>query len=31
MCPLVCAYIQHLTLGNTEAAMVCAQLIVAGA
>lgn len=27
MDPLVLAFIRHLTLGNTEAAMMCAQLI----
>lgn len=30
MDPLVLAYIRHLTLGNTDAAMVCAQLIAKG-
>lgn len=28
--PLVLAYIHHLTLGNIEAAMLCAQLINKG-
>jgi hypothetical protein len=31
MDPLVLAYIQHLTLGNVDAALVCAQLINTGA
>lgn len=30
MDPLLLAYIHHLTLGNTDAAMVCAQLIEMG-
>ncbi len=28
--PLVLAYIHHLTLGNIEAAMLCAQLLNKG-
>lgn len=28
--PLVIAYIHHLTLGNIEAAMLCAQLLNKG-
>ena len=31
MDPLILAYIHHLTLGNVDAAMVCAELIVMGA
>lgn len=31
MDPLLLAFIQHLTLGNTDAAMICAQLINTGA
>lgn len=31
MDPLTLAFIQHLTLGNTDAAMLCAHLIANGA
>jgi len=31
MDPLVLAYIQHLSLGNIDAAMLCAQLLSQGA
>jgi hypothetical protein len=31
MDPLLLAYIEHLTLGNVDAAMLCADLIVMGA
>jgi len=30
MDPLVIAYIQHLSLGNVDAAMLCAQLLNQG-
>lgn len=31
MDPLILAYIHHLSLGNVDAAMLCAQLISTGA
>jgi hypothetical protein len=29
MCPLFLAYIHHLSLGNVDAALLCARLIAA--